>query len=223
VPNANHPVIIQQAPLSKKQVASTLSDSVTISGTVKDEHGAPIENAEIIFGDMKLLSDKNGYFQFPLKTAINKPAVIKFSYSKLEPQVRSYHPVMGSTSYDVVLYTGYMPMIMGGLINTRYHVNLPDTISTLTFQHSNKLDKPTKEFLTTVATLMKNNPDLALTLQSHYKTNPKKAANLTKQVVNYLADSEGISEDRFRLPRPQHKKDLTPEVSIDFSQTKPYE
>jgi hypothetical protein len=222
--NTPHPVAIQQVQQSNKQAAAlTLPDSVIITGIVKDEHGAPLENAAIVCGEIKLLSDKNGYFRFTLQTAINKPAVIKFSYGKLEPQVRSYHPVMGSTSYDVVLYAGYMPMGFQGLIEPSFRLNLPDTISTLTFRHSEKLDKPTKEFLSTVANLLRNYPELMLSLKSSYKSSPKKATNLTKQVLNYLVDSEGISEDRFRLPRPQHKKDLTSEVSIELRQTKPEE
>jgi hypothetical protein len=223
--NAPHRVAIQLTQPANKSVSFTPADSLLISGTVKDEHGAPLENAEIVFGEMKLLSDKNGYFQFTLPTAINKPAVIKFYYRSRETEVRSYHPLMGSASYEVVMYKPQMAGYFygGGIAPIFTMLHLPDPVSTLSFQTSNKLDKATKDFLSNFAVFMKNQPDLRLSLRSYYKTSPKKAANLVKLVKDYLVDSEGVDRERFQLPHPQPKKHLTSEVIIEFGEPQPEE
>ncbi|HEX6431891.1 MAG TPA: carboxypeptidase-like regulatory domain-containing protein [Niastella sp.] len=202
---------------NNNQTPATPADSVLISGTVKDKHGAPIENAEIVFDQYKILSDKNGSFQFTLHAELTKPTVIQFSYPKLERQVRSYHPLMGSTSYDIVLSEPYIPeyVIMGG-IQPSFSLPLPDSLSTLSFQSSNKLDLKTKTLLVNLANFMKDNPNERITLQSYYNSSKQKAVKLCNLIKNFLEIEEGINIDRIQIANPQLEKKIKSEVVIDF-------
>jgi hypothetical protein len=200
-----------------RQSPAILADSLLISGTIKDKHGAPIENAEIIFDQYKFLSDKNGSFQFSLPSEFNKTAVIQFSYPKLVREVRSYHPVMGSTRYDVILSEPYMPeyIIMGG-IQTSFHLPLPDSLSTLSFQSTNKLDTKTRGLLGNLATLMKDNPNERITLRSYYKSSKQKAIKLSNLIKNFIVDKEGINTERIQIANPVLQKLEISEVVIEF-------
>jgi len=206
-----------QAP-ANDQKPGTPADSVIISGTVKDAHGNRLENAEIIFDEYKTLSDKDGNFQFIFSAAITKQAVIQISYGKLERQVRSYHPTMGSTSYEVVMPEPYSPLLIyGGLMSTSFHVPVPDSLSSLSFQALNLLSPKTRSFLINLAQFIKDNPGFKVTLAACYKSSSQKAVKLQHQIKNYLVDKEGINEDRFELAPPQLRKKIRSEVIIKFS------
>jgi hypothetical protein len=206
---------VQQPHIS--QAPATTADSILISGTVKDNHGAPIENAEIIFDQYKLLSDKNGSFQFTLPSGFNKTAVIQFSYPKLVREVRSYHPVMGSTTYDVVLSEPYMPenIIMGG-IQTSFHLPLPDSLSTLSFQSSSQLDIKAKAILTNLATFMKDTPNERITLRSYYNSSKQKAIKLLNLIKNFIVDEQGVNSERIQIVNPVLRKKNKSAVVIEF-------
>jgi hypothetical protein len=201
-----------------KQSSAIPADSVLISGTVKDKHGAPIENAEIIFDQYKLLSDKNGSFQFTLPSAFNKTAVIQFSYPKLVREVRSYHPVMGSTTYEVVLSEPYMPEPTYSMGIAIPSFRLPDSLSTLSFQSSNKLDTKTRGFLGNLATFIKDNPRQKFIIRSYYKTSKQKAVRLSNLIKRVLEIEEGINPERIQIANPELQKLKKSEVVIDFTE-----
>jgi hypothetical protein len=216
------PLIVNRSPVQQphiKQAPANLADSLLISGTVKDKHGAPIENAEIIFDQYKLLSDKNGSFQFTLPSGFNKTAIIQFSYPKLERQVRSYHPLMQSTSYDIVLSEPYIPQcIISGLMEPGFHVPvpLPDSLSTFSFQSSNKLDTKTKALLTNLANFIKDNPLQKFTIRSYYNTSKQKAVKLSNLIKNFIVNEQGVNSDRIQIANPALQKLKKAEVVIAF-------
>jgi hypothetical protein len=205
-----------QQPLISQSPAKP-ADSILISGTVKDQHGVPIENAEIIFDEYKLLSDQNGSFQFSLPSGFNKTAVIQFSYPKLVREVRSYHPVMGSTRYDIVLSEPYMPenVIMGG-IQTSFHLPVPDSLSRLSFQSSNKLDAKTRGFLSTLANFIKDNPNQNIAIRSYYNASKQKALKLSTLIKNFIVDKEGVNAERIQIANPVLRKKNKSAVVIEF-------
>jgi hypothetical protein len=204
-----------------KQSPAIPPDSVLISGTIKDKHGAPIENVEIIFDQYKILSDINGSFQFTLPSELIKAALIQFSYPNLVREVRNYHPLMGSTSFNVTLFepNRHAPIIMG-LMQPGFHlpVPLPDSLSTLSFQSSNKLDLKTKNLLVNLATFMKENPTQRITLRSYYHTSKQKAVKLSNLIKDFLESEEGINLDRIQIAKPELEKQIKAEVVIDFVQ-----
>jgi hypothetical protein len=214
------PLIINRPPVQQphiKQTPAIPADSLLISGTVKDKHGAPIENAEIIFDQYKLLSDKNGSFQFALPAGFNKTAVIQFSYPKLVREVRSYHPLMRSTSYDIVLSEPYMPEpITSGIMLPGFHMPLPDSLSTFSFQSSNKLDTKTKALLTNLANFIKDNPLQKFIIRSNYNTSKQKAVKLSNLIKNFIVDEQGVNPERIQIANPELQKLKKAEVVIDF-------
>jgi hypothetical protein len=216
------PLIVNRPPVQQphiKQTPAIPADSLLISGTVKDQHGAPIENVEIIFDQYKFLSDKNGSFQFALPAGFNKTAVIQFSYPKLQREVRSYHPLMRSTSYDIVLSEPHIPQcIIAGGIQPGFHMRepLPDSLSTFSFQSSNKLDTKTKALLTTLANFIKDNPLQKFTIRSYYNPSKHKAVKLSNLIKNFIVDEQGVNYDRIQIVNPTLQKLKKAEVVIEF-------
>ena len=199
-----------------KQAPAFPADSVLISGTVTDKHGAPIENAEIIFDQYKMLSDKNGSFRFIFPSKLTKSAVIQFSYPNLVKEVRSYHPAMGSTSFDVTLYEPYMPEpVFMGLMKPTFR--LPDSLSTLSFKSSNELDIKTKTFLVNLATFMKDNPDQKIKIRSYYSKSKQKAVKLSNLIKSFLEEEQGLDPERIQIAKPQLEKKIKGKVVIDFT------
>jgi len=217
---ASHPPhlpvnMLQEQLPGNKQAPDVAADAVSITGTVKNEHGNPIENAEIIFNQHTILSDKNGNFHFTLLTEFNKPGIIQFSYGNLIREVRSYHPVMGSTSFDVILYERHRPEpVTMGIAQPAIH--LPDSLSKFSFQSSNKLDIKTKSLLADLAIFMKDNPFQKIILRSYYNTTKQKADKLSRLIKNFLELEEGIAPERVQLANPQLRKQNTSEVIIEF-------
>ncbi len=82
-----------------------MPEEVTINGHIKDEEGNPLANATIKsdYGG-ELLTDSNGVFSFKLQKERVTQQNIYASYEGLVTGVRSYHPVMGNTTYDITLY-----------------------------------------------------------------------------------------------------------------------
>ena len=211
------PVSLLQAQVpGRQQAKGAPADSVIISGTVKNEQGEPIENVEIIFDQYQTLSDKNGGFQFTLPATFNKPAVIQLSFGNLEREVRSYHPLMRSTRYDITLYKPHLslPIVMGG-ISPRFH--LPDSLSAISFQSASKLNAKNQTFLANLALFLKNDPNVKIFLKSSYKTNRQKAVTLSNLIKNYLESEEGINAERIKTGHPQLQKQMKAEVIIDFT------
>jgi hypothetical protein len=207
----------QDQPPLNKQVTAIPADSILISGTVKNSQGAPLENVEIVFEQLKTSSDKNGNFQFTLPPELNKTAVIQFTYPNLEKAVRSYNPLMGSARYEVVLTEPYFPdsIFMGAMVPA---FQLPDPFSTLSFQSSNKLDSKTKAFLEDLAEFMKNDPRQTFTIRSYYNTSKQRAVKLSNLIKTFIVDEQGVDAERIHLADPQLRKENKSEVIIEFAQ-----
>ena len=82
-----------------------IPEEVIINGIVKDETGNPLANAKVKsdFGE-ELLTDNNGAFSFTLKKERVAAQNIYVGYESLVTAVRSYHPSMENTTYDITLY-----------------------------------------------------------------------------------------------------------------------
>ncbi|OQP65388.1 hypothetical protein A3860_17125 [Niastella vici] len=201
-----------------KQTPGVRADSVIISGTVKDAHGKRLENVEIVFDKYKTLTDKHGNFQFTFSSGSPKPGVIQFSYAGLERQVRSYYPIMGSTSYEVQFPEADFPQfIYGGSMITSFHIPVPDSLTRFPFQSLNLLSQKTRSFLGNLAQFIKDNPVVKVTLAAYYKTSSQKAVKLQHQIKDYLVDKEGVNAERFEFAQPQLRKKIRSEVIIQFS------
>jgi hypothetical protein len=198
-----------------KQTSYVPADSVTISGTVKDNRNIPLENVEIIFGQYKTLSDENGNFRITFDAVFNKPGIIQFSHVNLERQVRSYHPLMAPASFDVTLFEpDYFPNYTAGIMIPSFY--LPDSLSTFSFNSSNKLDAKTERLLGQVAQYIMDNPRFEITLRSYYKRTKQKAYKLSNSIKNFLVQ-EGIASEKIHIASPGLVKEIKSEVMIEFT------
>ena len=206
--------LVQQ--FQNKQSTINFTDSLIISGTVKNVKGIPLEKVEITFMESKILSDADGNFQFTLPAPLNKPFVIQFTYPGLDKEVRSYHPAMGSTSYNVILNEPYFPLpYLIGRVSSYFQ--LPDSLSFLPFHRTpNKINKECNAFLTNLAQYIKDNPTQIFAIIPIYKMNKKKAVNMGNLIKAFLVNEEGIDQERISLGDPQLNKDISSELIIHF-------
>lgn len=172
-------------------------DKVIISGIIKDATGKPLEKAKIIFGTTEMaITDKDGKFSFELNeiSAINHN--LYFSCEDLITVVRTYHPVMLSASYDVVLNkpSSCSRIIMGGIGGNEL-LDLPIIVFKT---NASKLNNVNRKLLSDVATKLKANPGATITVVAypemcgrqyiyHYRV---------ENIKKYLVEKEGISADR---------------------------
>jgi hypothetical protein len=103
-------------------------DKVVISGTVKDEHGKPLEKARIIFDSTEVaLTDKDGKFSFEPSAITPEHHNIYFSCDSFVTIVRTYYPVMLSANYDVVLRKQFGN---GEQLSIPFHAIIKDSVHT---------------------------------------------------------------------------------------------
>jgi hypothetical protein len=209
---------ISQVQLPGYKMAQPMpADSVIISGTVTNEKGVPLENVEIVFEHLKTSSDKDGNFEFTLPASLNRPAIIQFSYPLLNREVRNYHPLMGSTSYNITLLEpskSHCYQVMG-LMAPSFQMPLP--FSTLYFQPSNSLDSKNRSFLRDLANFIKDNITEAFIIKPYYKSSKQRAVKISNLINTFLVDEEGINQDRIFQADPQLRKSNTTEVIIEFA------
>lgn len=171
-----------------------------ISGIVKDANGKPIANARIssaVAGNVYTNSD--GLFSFTLQTGKLIPQSFIFSYDTLMPEVRSYHPVMENAVYEIML----LPR----------KCCLAELLTKIKCSHDNKLSLPSLEFkpkssvltsdikagLKDIAVVLKDNPELTVTVTAYPEQNDPKQRISDKRlekIKDYLMEQAGVSGDR---------------------------
>jgi outer membrane protein OmpA-like peptidoglycan-associated protein len=81
------------------------TDTIIISGTIKDDNGNLLENATILFDTVaEAITGKDGRFSFEPKQINPGVHNIYFSCDNFGTVVRTYYSVMLSSNYNVVLY-----------------------------------------------------------------------------------------------------------------------
>jgi hypothetical protein len=181
---------------AKQLLPTAQNQKILIDGFVKDEAGYGIVEAEIRLGDQIIArSDSSGRFQLEIEPALlSKTSFLQFISPGRVTAIRTYHPAMQSTSYDITLTK---PNEYRGL-------TLEMPVLQTVFE-SFKLKKPveslsneTRKKLAITAIAMRNNPSAKMMLVS-YGTTPKEIQNANASlnaVKTYFILREGISEDR---------------------------
>ncbi len=187
-----------------------------ISGIVKDINGKPIANAKItssVASDVYTNSD--GLFSITLQTAALIPHSLFFSYDTLMPVVRSYHPVMENAIYEIVLAPKKCCLreLWGLLCDHKPNLLLPS----VNFKtNSVQLSKDTKAMLDSIASKLKDNPELKLTVTAYPAQNDPKQRVSDKRlliITEYLSEQSGISTDRITTEKKPGEGEGN---SIDF-------
>ena len=98
----NHPQkqLITQVENNKEKL---LKPKVIITGTITNENGGLLENAKVVFDSIATTTDKDGKFSFEINNDNTDFHYLYFSYEGMSSEVRSYHPAMGATAYDIKL------------------------------------------------------------------------------------------------------------------------
>jgi hypothetical protein len=176
------------------------SDSATITGVVKNGHGKPLRGVNISFnGSLVAVSDTTGSFSFIPSAPFLKHYVLKFSYNDYDDISRTYHPSMGSTSYQVSFIEpieqkrftmGVIDLDIPGLEDIRYSFSG----SEFPLRDSNKAA------LSYLAKLMRNNPGKMVEIIGSGKTEKeiKRVMQIQNMIINFLVDLEGISPERLK-------------------------
>lgn len=197
------PTTIQPTP--KKAASDSIAQTVIVSGTVKDGYGSGLENAEISFDNGPVAkSDRNGAFSFEATIGSStKTSLLTVGYAGLNTVVRSYHPAMRSTSFNVVLEKPHK--FTGGTMGfpVFYQTFIPQT-----FVIPVEITTDIRMRLAALADTFRNRPNVKI-LISTYGTKPmeiKSAKALSAAVKNYYVEKEGIGSDRlFTKIKPMEK------------------
>jgi outer membrane protein OmpA-like peptidoglycan-associated protein len=184
---------------SYKKFKANVTDTAIVSGTVKNLDGSPVQNAEVKLGELVTTTDENGGFQFHLDSAWEpKSYILRIKFSGMNPVVRSYHPAMQSTSYNIVLQkpsTEYFGYTIG--IIAEPAIKTPS----VGFKRSGiELRADAKTELAAFARVLRENPTVSFRIIGYALTAKEIALTKKRQdaVLNYLIDQEGIGGDRFK-------------------------
>jgi outer membrane protein OmpA-like peptidoglycan-associated protein len=174
-----------------------VTDSVVISGTIKDSDGKPLKGATITLDFAQVaVTDQEGKFSFEVKGITAVSHNLYFNYADLVTAVRSYHPSMQSSNYDVILNKrGEGFHTMGIMIPPRVLLNLPS----LNFKtNASKLSVDNKVILASIAKRLRENPsaNIIVTAYPENYTNQSVYDRRIDNIKKYLVLTEGISADR---------------------------
>ncbi|UEG49653.1 carboxypeptidase-like regulatory domain-containing protein [Ferruginibacter lapsinanis] len=185
-------------PIVVKAPKIEMPEEVTINGFVKDETGAPLANAKVRaeYGE-ELLTDNSGAFSFTLKKEKVASQNIFVSAEGVVTAVRSYHPSMVNTTYDITLYK---PSICCNKI--KLCEGVPFTTFTVNFKNnSSDLSEATKKQLDAIANSLKECPTGNIRLTLHIGENKslqRSANNQLNAIKNYLIEQNGIAAERIK-------------------------
>ncbi len=172
-----------------------IPEEVTITGIVKDEAGNPLANAKVRadYGE-ELVTDNNGAFSFKLKKEKVTTQSIFVGYGPLVTAVRSYHPSMENTNYDITLYK---PVVC---CKKKKCEGVEFKAFTVFFKkNNNDLPEFTKKQLDEIAASIKECPttNIQLTVHTHKNKSLQKSAVIQLNVIkNYLIEQNGIEIKR---------------------------
>jgi hypothetical protein len=175
-------------------------DTLRISGTVRDQQHKPLENAEIVFNNELVgHTDKEGHFSFVLP---DLPSIgvrhirIVAGYPGLNNAVRNYHPAMGSTSYEFILYdpAGDDSFYIMGVPRIENRI-VPLLLAFK--KNEGKVKADTRAALGELAMQMRNSPFVRVTLLLSGKgANDVSSRKFSKEIKRILTEDEGIAEER---------------------------
>lgn len=173
--------------------------SVTISGTVMHEEGRPLENAKIyIENSLVATTNKDGKYTFDFQVdGTPRPYNITIAAEGMTTIVRTYHPSMLSTTFDVTM-TVFKDDCCNSIIIGAPGIHPIKPIS-FTFSRKSsslKIDDDINALIATYATELRNHPELIVVIIGHTGVEPLDKAR-QERLRNYFVEKEGIAEERF--------------------------
>jgi hypothetical protein len=194
-------IVTTQQPSNKKDKAFLFQDKVTISGSVKDENGQPLKDAEVVF-DQKIVVKTNEEGKFQFEFEVDDPSkfyLLQISYPGLIRTARNYYPAMQSASFNVVLEKFHYSSYTSGWANITTEDFQPAYIN---FAKGEKqLTTDSKTELADLAYRMRNRPEVSVKIVA-YATSANEIALAKKRqeaIKKHMIDQEGISLDHFKF------------------------
>jgi len=191
------------------------TEKIVLSGIVTKGMGGPLKNVKVGLDTIATTYTKaDGSFSFELKEDQITTHNLYFSFEGLERTVRTYHPAMGSTGFNVSLseprdYS--MEYVKGGI--TSFYETFPEVIFK---NNSSTIVEDIKIALEITAGKLKNEPSMHITLEG-YGTLKKHRALINKQFTEMKKFLLSMGIDGTRI-----KTSITP-ISyvnvIDITQT----
>ena len=168
--------------------------SITISGTVMHEEGRPLENAKIYMENtLVATTGKDGKYAFDFQAdGTARSYNITIAAEGMATVVRTYHPSMLSTTFDVT---------MSVFEDDCCKKIIPPITTAFSFTFSRKSSalnpgEDMKVLFATYATEMRNRPELMIEIIGHTGVEPLDKAR-QERLRNYFVEKEGIAEERF--------------------------
>jgi hypothetical protein len=187
-------------PSAYKEV--TGDNKIIISGVVTNAAEEPLENAEV-FLDNRIVArtDKDGKYEFEFTSVSNTTTyLLMFSYKGLATVVRSYNPVMLSTSYNVTLGEPGQCCHTMGPVESGCNLFLPTII--VYKKNEITLSARSQSMLTNeLAGMIRSNPGRIINIISYAQTSAEHSIAQSRQekVKEYLIEKEGMDPGRFRF------------------------
>jgi outer membrane protein OmpA-like peptidoglycan-associated protein len=193
IKNTN-PVTVLDANFKSKSFTAT--GKIVVSGTIKGFDGQALEKATVMFDSIQVATtDAEGKFSFELDEVAAVTHNLYFNYDDLITAVRSYHPAMLSTNYDVTLNKKREGFHTMGVMKIA-EIDLPS----LVFKNGViKLTNDQKAMLIIVAQKLKENPDVNIEIVGYPLLHGKRRFDGYHRVENikkYLVEKQGISAER---------------------------
>ncbi len=198
---SNYAVV--KSPSAKTSVSPSASDPVTIKGIVTDFHNNPLQNAVVKFADLNVTTtDANGTYSFQLSD-IDKAYNIYFTRPNYVATVRTFHPAMGNTEFNVSMGERDSNALVYsmGIAPPPFKFDEPDLpyfkfkagIARLSLDH--------KAMLHIVANKLKANPYANVLIVSFMSEHQrvKIAERRAELLKEFLINQEGISEGRMSI------------------------
>jgi hypothetical protein len=174
-----------------------VTDKILISGTVKDFQGKPLEGVSITLDSIQMaVTDKEGKFSFEVKEIAAVSHNLYFNYGDMVTVVRSYHPTMESSTYDITLDK------QGEVFHTIGVITAPPPLPylpSLNFKtNASKLSADNKIILSIIAKRLKENPFANITITAYPGVCGRQYIYQYRidNIKKYLVLKEGISPDR---------------------------
>lgn len=179
-----------------------------ITGTIRDEHGYPLENAIIKFDSTRVAtSGKDGSFEFELPDEnweVKEPGPefhhLYFSADSMVTVVRSFNRAMLPAHFNITLKDEYYGprWSMGIMVRWWDGASIGD-LPFITFNpKSTQLSPDAKAMLTTVAAKLRSTPKATITIKAykriHMTDNYQKQR--VKSIYDFLVKREGITRER---------------------------
>jgi hypothetical protein len=178
------------------------SDSLRITGTIKNNLSKPLSGVKIEYNGQIYYSDSLGNFEIGLKNKKNNNGLLVFDKLGFIKETRNYNFEMKNTNYDITL-SEYIYRENPNFNYRAMSCGLPIRNQIISFKRNNStLEDSIKIILKQIGSVMRSNPSFPLNIQGFYFENIKRTEKRYQVILDYMSTVEKIDKERFILKEP---------------------